>query len=239
MRTIKYLFIFIFFVNCQNKKNETKISAIDSASIKKDTIIEKESDFENKINDSLYLIKKENRESYCFLYYSKDKKENVSFDSLVIKNKQNNGIQKINIKKNYFLFPYEITFSANEDINFDGYKDIQLVNYVGNYNSSHSYWIYKNKTKKYKHIIALDSVYNPGFDSIKKQIYSEWRVALQEFHSENYFWRNDEVILKEEKIKNYVTGLEDSINLYTKKLVNGKYIIKEEIVENNDKKIGF
>lgn len=84
--------------------------------------------------------------------------------------------------------------------------------------------MYKKNLKKYKHIKSLDSIYNAGFDKNKKEVHSEWRAALQVFYSETYFWKNDQIILKEENIR-YMT--DDSLNPeveYHRKLINGKYV---------------
>lgn len=179
----------------------------------------------HKVNDSLFFVKDENNESYFNLYYSKSKNNMVGFDSIIIKNKTNKKIQKIKLKKDYFLSEWEIYFNVNKDVNFDGINDIELVNYKGNYNSSFTYWVYHENNHKYKHIKSLDSIYNPVFDSLKRKIFSEYRIPLSSEHSEEYFWKNNEIILEKEKIT-YHTN--DSTNpvIYTRKLVDGKYIEK-------------
>ena len=225
MTTIKYLILFFFLISCNKKHKETVIIKPNNKIVHND-ITELESDINNKVNDSVYVIKKENGESFVNLFYSKDKNKNITFDSIIIKIKANNDIQKFKLKKDYFLADWETEYclSAEKDINFDGFNDISLINYKGNYNSSFSHWVYKKNQKKYKQIKSLDSIYNPVFDNAKKEIYSEWRVAFEEFHFEKYFWKNDQIILKEQEIK-YSTH--DSINpevKYSRKLINGKYI---------------
>lgn len=225
MTTIKYLALFFFFISCHKKENPNEVIETHNAIIKSETT-EPESDIENKLNDSVYVIKNETPESFVDLFYSKNQNKEVTFDSIIITNKSNKNSQKIKLKKDYFLSDWETEYSLSvkEDINFDGFNDISLINYKGNYNSSYSYWVYKKNSKKYKHITSLDSIYNPVFDTDKKEIYSEWRVAFEEFHFEKYFWKNDQIILKEENIK-YSTH--DSINPeveYSRKLINGKYI---------------
>ncbi|MEZ0006704.1 hypothetical protein ABH942_002081 [Flavobacterium sp. 28YEA47A] len=225
MAPIKYLILFFFLISCTKKYDENAIIKTNEVISKKDTT-ELESDFKNKVNDSVYVIKNENRESFVNLFYSKDQNKYVFFDSIIIQNKSDKTIQKIKLKNESFLSDWETEYclSVDKDINFDGFDDISLINYKGLYNSSHSYWVYKKNFKKYKHIKSLDSIYNVGFDKNKKEVYSEWRVALQEFHSETYFWKNDQIILKEENIR---FSTLDSLNPeveYHRKLINGKYI---------------
>lgn len=222
MVTFKYLILFFFLIGCNKKQKQLEIIEPKRKEIKNDSS-KTESDFKNKVNDSVYTYKRENRESFFYLFYSKDKNKNVSIDSIIIRNKSNNYIQKIKFKKDYFLPEYqtEYCFSAEEDINFDGFNDISLLNYYGNYNTSSSYWVYKKNQKKYKQVKSLDSIYNADFDNAKKEIYSVWRAGLDEFHDETYFWKNNNIVLKEEHIK-YNTM--DSIIEYSRKLINGKYI---------------
>ncbi|WP_395065564.1 XAC2610-related protein [Flavobacterium sp.] len=223
MQKILIIVLIITLYSCRHEtKKTTKIEAI---SVKKDSI-EEEIDAENKINDSVYCLKKSNNEGYFYMYYSKDENENISFDSIKIENKFDKKIQKIKFKKDYFLSSWQADFWLEDDVNFDGFKDLKIINYNGLYNTQYSFWIYKNKDHIYKHAFALDSIYNPGFDATKKEIYSEWRVALESFHYETYFWKNNKLILKEERIED-LTNNSDSIHVFTKKLVGGKYIEKE------------
>lgn len=227
MKTIKYFILFFFFISCY-KKQEENVIIVPNKDIIENAIIESESDIKNKVNDSVYVVRKENRESFIKLFYSKDQNKNITFDSIIIKNKENSDIQKIKFKKDYFLRDWEVEtcLLAEEDINFDGFNDIGVINYKGNYNSSFSYWVYKKNQKKYKKIRSLDSIQNPNFNKETKEIYSRWRAGLSEFHDETYIWKSDEIILKAEYIK-YIT--DDSINPeieYSRKLIDGKYIEK-------------
>jgi predicted Holliday junction resolvase-like endonuclease len=225
MTTIKYLILFCFIISCNRQQNEIENVVPKNTEIRNEAT-KIEGDFKNRINDSVYAIKKENRESFINLFYSKDQNKNVAIDSIIIRNKSNNNIQKIKLKKNYFLPEYQAEYcmSAKEDINFDGFSDLSIINYYGNYNSSSSYWVYKKNQKKYKQVKSLDSIYNADFDNSKKEIYSEWRVAFEEFHSETYFWKNDQIILKEENIKYSERDSNNTEVKYSRKLINGKYI---------------
>lgn len=228
MKVNRFIILLVLLVSCRHETD--KIPKLKDISVKKDSIekdsIEKEIDAENKINDSVYLLKKSNNEGKFYMYYSKDKNEDVSFDSIIIKNNFNKKIQKIKFKKDYFLSSWEADFWLEDDVNFDGFKDIKVINYNGLYNSKYSFWVYENKEHIYKHDLALDSLYNPGFDTTKKEIYSEWRVALQTFHFETYFWKKNRLVLKEERVED-MSNSSDSTHVYTKRLVGDKYIEKE------------
>jgi hypothetical protein len=224
------IFISYFIMNCKKE--------IEKIPIKEEVLIQNEKiepntelDIENKINDSVYCYKKDNRESNFALYYSKDESESVSFDSMIIKNKSNMKTQKIKFKKDYFLPSYYAEF-YEEDINFDGFMDIYFMNYNGLYNTKYSYWRFDNIKKTYKHVHSLDSIYNPVFDKSTKEIYSNWRIAFSTYYSEKYFWKNNQVVLMEQRIENYFN--EDSTHIFSKKLINGRYV-KKETYEVNKK----
>lgn len=199
MKRIILIGIIFLFVSCHHKNFDQKRNNqnIDTITQVENTQLEIEN---HKVNDSLFFVKDENNESYFNLYYSKSKNNMVGFDSIIIKNKK---IQKIKLKKDYFLSEWDIYFNVNKDVNFDGINDIELVNYKGNYNSSFTYWVYHENNHKYKHIKSLDSIYNPVFDSSKKKIFSEYRIPLSSEHLEEYFWKNDEIILEKEKTTYY------------------------------------
>ena len=181
----------------------------------------------NKVSKIKHVtVKKENNQGKFFMYYSKDKYDEASFDSIIIKNKFNKKIQKIKFKKDYFLPSWQADFSVSEDINFDGFNDLKVINYYGLYNYSYSFWLFKSEKHYYKHVSDLDSIYNPGIDNEKKEINSEWRVAFQSYHFEKYFWKNDRLILKEERIEE-TTNSGDTMHVHTRKLVNGNYIVKD------------
>ena len=223
------LFIFTLLLTCCQKESQPE------KSIPKLSVSEKvddkdiELDIDNKISDSVYRIVKENQESIFNLYYSKNQNEAISFDSLTIKSKSNKqNVQKIGFKKDYFLMSYEITFSIDNDINFDGFNDIQISNYVGNYNATYSFWIFDQGKRKYIHDKSLDSINNPEINVNEKEIRSEWRVAFESFHFERYRWEKGKLILLEEKIKNNsITS--DEIFETRKVLRNGKYYTTEKI----------
>lgn len=206
IQKIVIIFFMLLLFSCRHEANKIPSSIV--RNVKKSSS-KANIDDSTKINDSVYVIKKQNTESLFCMFYSKNRKNIVSFDSIIVENKFNKKTQKIKFKKDYFISSWQADFSVNEDINFDGFNDIRIINYNGEYNSSYSFWLYKNRDHNYIHAYALDSIYNPIFDHKKKEIYSEWRVAFDEYHFEKYFWKNNNLILKEKHIQ-YSSNNEDS-----------------------------
>lgn len=124
---------------------------------------------------------------------------------------------------------YSIMLNVTEDVNFDGYNDIKVLNYAGAYNSSSSFWLYNKSTKKFDHYKKLDEVYNPIISTGNKEICSKWRIGLSEFYFEKYYWKNDSLILKE-KYKEYWT---DKGTLSITKLSNEGYTTKDSVISKS------
>lgn len=121
---------------------------------------------------------------------------------------------------------HRIMVNVTEDVNFDEYNDIMVLNYAGAYNSSSSFWLYNKSTKKFDHYRELDEVNNPIILIENKEICSKWRIGLSEFHFEKYYWKNDSLTLKE-KYEEYWT---DKGILKITKLTNMGYITNDSII---------
>lgn len=176
----------------------------------------KNSIFKKEIEDSLFVYQ---------LIYTKSDSEIIKMKQLKVKDKISKDIVlleelDIEIIENYFFF------SVKEDFNFDGFNDIQLLNYSGAYNSCYSFWLYDNKNNRFNHHKGLDEMYNPIILNDKKQICSKYRVGLSDFIMEKYFWEKDSLILFE-KHEEYWT---DKGHLIITKLVNGEYNTKDSII---------
>ncbi|MCY1692767.1 hypothetical protein OVA29_21890 [Exiguobacterium sp. SL14] len=65
----------------------------------------------------------------------------------------------------------EAYFNVSQDVNFNGFKDLEVINQVGNYWSSSSFWLYNKKTKKYDYYKPMDTIVNPVVDKKIKQLH--------------------------------------------------------------------
>lgn len=166
-------------------------------------------------------------EDYLFnLIYTKDSTETVAFKELIIKDgntgkiKQKISLDAIEVNVN------PISIFIDKDVNFDGYNDIGLINYNGNYNRSFSFWLFDEHNKSFKHYKELDSIYNPVFLKDQKVICSQWHIGSTDFYLEKYFWRNDSLILKE-RYEEYWT---DTGRLSITKLIDDQYVKKDTLI---------
>ncbi|MEG0927806.1 XAC2610-related protein [Chryseobacterium sp.] len=108
--------------------------------------------------------------------------------------------QKIIVDTISVLNEGEAFFNINQDVNFDGLNDIELVNQAGNYTSSSSFWLYNKNTRKYEHYKPLDTIINPKIDALKKTIISDYHVGPTDSYFKVYAWEKGKLVLQSVQI---------------------------------------
>jgi hypothetical protein len=208
-KVIILILISIISICCINKKkDETNTLSI------RDTIFVKE------LSDNSFIYK---------LTYSKDSIQDLRLKKLdIIQKLKGIVIQEIKLNINE-ISKNDLYFSINNDINFDGYNDICLLNYEGAYAYTYSYWIYNKGNNQFKNYKGLDEIQNPVILKDKKEICSSWHSGVSDFYLERYFWKKDSLKLKEK----YEESETDKKRLTTTKLVNNKYVVKDSIIKGN------
>lgn len=212
MKNFTFLFSFLLLFGC--KENSEK--KIVNKSKKENIIYTKELSNDKYIFNFSYVKDSLNPEITRFKEIS------------IIERNRNLEIQIIKIdtiemnERNMF-------FSIDTDINFDGYNDLCVLNYEGNYNNSYSYWLFNEKNNNFQHYKGLDNIYNPEVISEKKIICSKWHSGVSSFYLEKYFWNKDSLILKEKFEESWT----DKGHLTVTKLIKGKYTVKDSIIKDN------
>lgn len=103
--------------------------------------------------------------------------------------------QKVNFDTVSLLNEAEAFFSVDQDVNFDGYNDLEIVSVKGNYFSKSSFWLYDHEDKKYIHTGELDEIFNPEIDAVHQLIYSSYHIGPSDHYSEVYKWKNKKLVL--------------------------------------------
>jgi hypothetical protein len=197
--------LFVLLLSCKEKQYNKTVNT----SVKVDTLYK-------QLSDNLHKFK-----LFYIIDYSKP--DIIKCEKIIITNfKDGVKVQIIKIDT-IEIYKKNIYFSIDDDVNFDGYKDICLLNYEGNYNNSYYFWLFDKKSNQFKHYKDLDNVYNPAIIKEKKEICSKWHSGVSEFYLEKYFWKNDSLVLKEK----YEEYWQDKGQLLITRLINGKYIVKE------------
>ncbi|NQX92851.1 MAG: hypothetical protein HRT74_12135 [Flavobacteriales bacterium] len=86
------------------------------------------------------------------------------------------------------------------DLNFDGVKDLQLVNWFSSHLHSTSWcWLYDHEQDKFLLDESLSSITNLQADQEKKCIYSYWRIGFHEEGHAIYQWEKGNFVLQIEE----------------------------------------
>lgn len=157
---------------------------------------------------------------------------------------QGKTLQEINFIEDELLgYPssYDEEFGfVVEDMNFDGFKDIRIVQYVpAAPNISYLCWIWDKKLKQFKEDKDLESILSPEFDHKKELIYSFTRGSASEHYEETYQYIDGKLTLIRTVATGYVND-EDPDNPYYMeyKLMDGEWkLIKKKIIELEEIKI--
>ncbi len=91
-----------------------------------------------------------------------------------------------------------------EDVNFDGYNDIRVLNWLSvSWYTEYNYWLYHKGTKQFVQDTLLNRMMNPYFDQQYKTIHTYWRYGLNEFGHALYQWNGDTIVLMREAAEHW------------------------------------
>jgi hypothetical protein len=138
--------------------------------------------------------------------------------------------QTIKLEKNPFpCYWIEDEFFVIEDMNFDGYNDIRLMQSMGaRGNTSYLFWLYNRDKKTFVRDSSLENLSNPQFDPKEKKAYSYWSVGCCEYGSNIYQVVNGKLALVEDETMHLNMENEKEYILTIRKLVDGEMKIIEE-----------
>jgi hypothetical protein len=117
-----------------------------------------------------------------------------------------------------------------EDMNFDGYADIRLLQFLpAAPNLPYYYWTYDPTTQRFQRQKALEEITSPEFDSKKKLIYSFWRDGCCNHGLSTYkYMKGKPTLIEDSEVKE-----EDGLVTTTiKKRVDGKMKLVKKKTEN-------
>lgn len=116
-----------------------------------------------------------------------------------------------------------------EDINFDGYNDIRLLQFLpAAPNLPFYFWIYNPKTEEFQPEKALEEISSPEFDQKNKEIFSFWRASCCHHGSSTYKYMNGKpTLIREAEVKEEKGKVITSI----RRRVNGKMKLISRKVE--------
>ncbi|MBD8082456.1 XAC2610-related protein [Chryseobacterium caseinilyticum] len=200
--------VFLSVFSCQKNekpKLDPPTMVQDSPVIAKDKIV--------KLSDQeiLKIQEKEEKErSQIVRKYTVSKKGN-GFEYKVFCEEQKSGLinfPKIEVLKSGKLFQkletdkdstlvlhdYEVSFSCDEDWNFDGHKDFTLIKWVGMVDQSYYLWLFDEKSGKYIFSPSFSKIINPVANLKSKEITSSYHAGPTTFYYSTYQFKKGKFV---------------------------------------------
>jgi hypothetical protein len=151
----------------------------------------------------------------------------------VFEKNKGNHIQTIPVSENE-NYPYTNSPLRFEDLNFDGYEDIAVLQNNATANTLELYWLYDPAKKKFEESVELEAISSAAFDHENREITSFWRSSCCDHGYSTYRYINGKLLLVSEIEEN---STPDGKLLHTeKRLINGKmklvsskYIVDSEL----------
>ncbi|WP_262151647.1 XAC2610-related protein [Chryseobacterium foetidum] len=215
MKNTVVLIVLILIFSCQ--KNEKSIShsleiVQHSPVIAKDKIV--------KLSDGEILKIQEQEEkerSQIVRKYTVSKKGN-GFEYKVFCEEQKSGLinfpkvevlksgklfQKLEAEKDstLVLHDYEVSFSCDEDWNFDGHKDFKLIKWVGMVDQSYYLWLFDKKSGKYVFSPSFGKIINPVLVKKNKEITSGYHAGPSTYYYSTYQFKKGKFVKTHFKIE--------------------------------------
>ncbi|MCR9141377.1 MAG: hypothetical protein NXI24_03935 [bacterium] len=91
-----------------------------------------------------------------------------------------------------------------EDLNFDGYKDLRLIEFLpAGPNIPYLVWLYDPDTKRFAASDIFADITSPEVDAEKRQIITRWRDGAAKNGTSYYEFRRDRLVLVREESREY------------------------------------
>ncbi len=205
--------------------------------------------FEEK-SEPLKLIDTTDRERIYSLVVKRNVKP-LTIKLLVIKNPEEvNDKVKIEIFRGRRLLqtlstemmspPDNAEMLFSEDMNFDGYNDLELVSsWSGMGNDCYSFWLYNPLKETFEYNESLNKLCNPGPDEKDKTLKTGWNGgALRCIYTmQVYKWKGKELVLIGDAEENISDEKKDLFHKVIRRLRNGKMVVVSDRILTYDEAI--
>lgn len=162
-----------------NAQSATSITLEDSGSPKPE---EDRTDIVLKFRDRIHPSMPE----YTFAVYGRKEDYGYSANKIVIFNANGDVIQQITFDKTETADGERLGFYI-EDMNFDGYKDLRIQQFLpAGPNIPYYYWLWDKNTSRYVRNKELEEITSPEFDDKDKVIKSTVRDSASTYYERVY-----------------------------------------------------
>jgi hypothetical protein len=131
----------------------------------------------------------------------------------------------------------EDEFFLMEDMNFDGFGDIRLLQFQHTFpNLPYYCWLYNPKTGTFQEEKALEDITSPDFEARDKRIYSVWRAGCCEHGTSTYAYLHGKVALMEVEDDAMIEGDTSRYLRTVTRRIDGRMTLVERSVVQEDQR---
>jgi hypothetical protein len=116
-----------------------------------------------------------------------------------------------------------------EDMNFDGYSDIRLINEANGINMKYLCWLYNPSKEIFEENKILENIISPFFDFKRKRIISAWSNNTNQFGKSIYKYENGNLLLYESREDKINSEANDSVIVIIQKRINADLITNRSV----------
>ncbi len=125
----------------------------------------------------------------------------------------------------------EVDALVIEDVNFDGYADLRLMEYLpGGANVPYFFWLYEPTSGKFRAAPAFQVVLSPEVDMVGHQLISRQRTSATEYVTEFYQPMGDIPVLKRQEVRVYEPDGSSKVSIFEVKGDAGPQFVESKIL---------
>lgn len=119
-----------------------------------------------------------------------------------------------------------------EDLNFDGYPDIRLLQYLpSDSNIPFYYWLYEPTSGKFIRNKSMEKITSLAIDRENRYLLSQWTKSKTHVGTDFYRYKGNRLVLVRREIQQYVEP--NKYKLITKEPIGDSLqVVKEELIQN-------
>lgn len=168
---------------------------------------------------------------------------NIAFEFKTIGEPDSNKMKKVTgiqvLKKGQIhqtLEGFESDVQQNEDVivedlNFDGYPDIRLLQYLpATPNIPYYYWLYDTALGKYVRNVEMEKITSPALDMTNQSILSQWSKSRTLVGTDYYQFKGHQLKLIKQEVQEY-TDPNTYVLTVKKPMGDSLQVVKKELIK--------
>lgn len=121
-----------------------------------------------------------------------------------------------------------------EDLNFDGYPDIRILQFLPSTpNIPYFYWLYDADKNKFIRNEAMEKITSPALDVTNQCIISQWSKSRTHVGTDHYQFKGKKLVFQKQEVQEY-TDPNTYVLTVRKPIGDSLQVIKRELIKEED-----